>query len=1022
MCVRRKPGLWLGLLVFCALPPSASHAGDVPAPLARAHLHRVAKDGATAAWQHIDKADLDPWIVVEELLLLDEVEAAKRLAQAPLRGADPALRLYIERAPERDAELAGRVRRAQEALAGGEYEKGLSALGAEMPRGLTVGAARAIRVRIDLLEGAKRGADARRARNRLTDVLDALGWRRAAIEAYASQLAERPHDDVGPATRRILTRLVGLDQDSRHPDRSVAWCARLGALEAAHQRHGLARAWLLEADGLMQALEERSPLSPSLKAIRADTLTCLALSQIGLGEVGRGLGTALRADTAARELPSEKRVQAARALTQAHRRVGRWEEAEVHARAALAHAHDESALMQMRLRGDLAFILLKQAKVEDAQDQYAIVRKSPAVRADKTTWFTLRLHEASTWLDSPWTDATAREWQESLIDLADLRRELESLPDSFPRKLALEANTLALQGRGLNLLDRSPEAIPILRQVLDLAEREPSLRPLQRYVRLELARALRRTDAHREALALTTKSLDGLRGAVDGMLATHAMSHLTNDGVSDLVREHLAILFELGDERAIREGLEKTRGLAFESDIRRRKREHAGSRLGSSTGTIEAMARDVAVAARAYWQLNARSAPLGDRKSALDALWAKRKRLRQLEERANAAEALATREKTAPSRIAFRTAPALRPDEAVVYLAEIGSMLSLVVVHGDRLTRIDLGPRGTTEDRAFDLLTDWLDATDKACDTACVALLDAVVPKPLVAALQPEAKRSKAIAHVYVSTVGSLASMPWPALLRERLRTSGWAQASIPTISLIASQDVLRHVRNWHRGDASGPILAVGDPDYSTAAPGQERVRIRGRDWDRLKETRREVETITDLERGDMRLLGTDANERLLHECLFEAPYPFDVLHIACHGKLYDETPWLSGLALHATDDHDGLLTVEEVSRWSFPGGPRLVVLAACESGLGAPIPGEGEEGLVRAFLLAGARHVVASLWKVPDRSSSDLMIAFHRHRREGLAPAAALAAAQDDVRAAGTGRDRPPRAWAGWATWGPRQ
>jgi CHAT domain-containing protein len=74
------------------------------------------------------------------------------------------------------------------------------------------------------------------------------------------------------------------------------------------------------------------------------------------------------------------------------------------------------------------------------------------------------------------------------------------------------------------------------------------------------------------------------------------------------------------------------------------------------------------------------------------------------------------------------------------------------------------------------------------------------------------------------------------------------------------------------------------------------------------------------------------------------------------------------------------------------------VVLSACETALGAEVEGEGLMGLTRAFHLAGARTVVATLWSVGDRSSADLMERFHAHLAAGQPPAGALRAAQLEI------------------------
>lgn len=73
-----------------------------------------------------------------------------------------------------------------------------------------------------------------------------------------------------------------------------------------------------------------------------------------------------------------------------------------------------------------------------------------------------------------------------------------------------------------------------------------------------------------------------------------------------------------------------------------------------------------------------------------------------------------------------------------------------------------------------------------------------------------------------------------------------------------------------------------------------------------------------------------------------------------------------------------------------------LVVLSACETGLGKEINGEGLISLTRGFMYAGASRVVASLWKVSDVATAELMSSFYRSmERDHLAPAAALRAAQ---------------------------
>ena len=81
----------------------------------------------------------------------------------------------------------------------------------------------------------------------------------------------------------------------------------------------------------------------------------------------------------------------------------------------------------------------------------------------------------------------------------------------------------------------------------------------------------------------------------------------------------------------------------------------------------------------------------------------------------------------------------------------------------------------------------------------------------------------------------------------------------------------------------------------------------------------------------------------------------------------------------------------------AFAASP-LVILSACRTGEGELIPGEGVVGLTWAFLRAGAQGVVASLWSVEDTATTERMVAFHRHMRDGKDPIAALAAAQREI------------------------
>lgn len=124
-------------------------------------------------------------------------------------------------------------------------------------------------------------------------------------------------------------------------------------------------------------------------------------------------------------------------------------------------------------------------------------------------------------------------------------------------------------------------------------------------------------------------------------------------------------------------------------------------------------------------------------------------------------------------------------------------------------------------------------------------------------------------------------------------------------------------------------------------------------------------------------------------------------VHFATHGLLNSQHPELSGIVLSLVDEQgrtqDGFLRLNEI--YNLKLSANLVVLSACQTGLGKEIKGEGLIGLTRGFMYAGAERVAASLWKVDDAATAELMTHVYRGiLREGKTPAAALRAAQFEV------------------------
>jgi len=180
----------------------------------------------------------------------------------------------------------------------------------------------------------------------------------------------------------------------------------------------------------------------------------------------------------------------------------------------------------------------------------------------------------------------------------------------------------------------------------------------------------------------------------------------------------------------------------------------------------------------------------------------------------------------------------------------------------------------------------------------------------------------------------------------------------------------------------------------------------------RLKHSRKEVE-------GLAKLVGPAEVTLLLYDRASEAAVKaasasgnlqqYRYLHFATHGTLDRDgvkQPALV-LSLVGNTSEDGFLQMDEIAILKL--NADLVVLSACHTGQGRLRPGEGVTGLARAFLYAGSKGVVCSLWSVDDLETSHLMVDFYRNLQQGESAPEALRAAQLAMIRAG----KPPIYWA---------
>ncbi len=270
--------------------------------------------------------------------------------------------------------------------------------------------------------------------------------------------------------------------------------------------------------------------------------------------------------------------------------------------------------------------------------------------------------------------------------------------------------------------------------------------------------------------------------------------------------------------------------------------------------------------------------------------------------------------------------------------------------------------------------------------------------------------------RLVLSPDGPLATVPFGALVDDEGRhvLARWSLRYLGS-----GRDLVRATARAR--PRQGPMV-FGDPAFGQAPASSAGLRVAKRGaaieslaevlFDPLPATREEA-TMASAMLGGTLLLSEQASETALRGLAGPS-----VLHLATHGfflpdssvslGLADEaasaaladpqrTPMLragvvlAGFNRHpSTGDDDGLVTALEAASLDL-GGTKLLVLSACETGLGDASPGEGIYGLRRALSIAGAETLVMSLWRVPDAATRDLMRGFYQGLGEGLRPSEAM-------------------------------
>ena len=310
----------------------------------------------------------------------------------------------------------------------------------------------------------------------------------------------------------------------------------------------------------------------------------------------------------------------------------------------------------------------------------------------------------------------------------------------------------------------------------------------------------------------------------------------------------------------------------------------------------------------------------------------------------------------------------------------------------------------------------------------------------------------RGIKTIYYSPIGQLYSISFNALSHNSVSLS-----EKYNLHLLSSTSEVVKFKNKNDSRISEALLYGGISYDNTAgdmiaqAKQYNNTRIYTRSiendstrsgWSYLEGTEREalnIKPILDRAGISTRLLSkNEANEESFKALDNESP---SLLHIATHGFFLSDpvqielNPFMqanqkkgasnllmrSGLLFAGANKawlgdevvdgiEDGILTAEEISKLNLS-KTQMVVLSACETGLGEIVSTEGVFGLQRAFKLAGVQTLIMSLWKVPDTATSKLMINFYNNWIGGMEKHKAFQKAQQDIKK----EYSSPYYWAGF-------
>jgi len=352
----------------------------------------------------------------------------------------------------------------------------------------------------------------------------------------------------------------------------------------------------------------------------------------------------------------------------------------------------------------------------------------------------------------------------------------------------------------------------------------------------------------------------------------------------------------------------------------------------------------------------------------------------------------------------------LGADRVLIEYARGAENLYAYVLEADALTRLDLGPASDLDAQVEDYLAGMTQLENLASADEIAkrggALHDLMLA-PVLATLDRDVE-----GLVIVPTPG-LARLPFEALVTSA-DTSRGAPLGFDGIEFLAdryhvtygpSSPVLARLGELGPRRTPGRALVMGDPWYASEATGTARDprTTTTANYDRLLATKAEVVGIAealllsdadqdDEVKGDLAELVALKRERsgklesrrfdlyigeaATADRLARDLREYEVVHIAAHGEVDPEDPLRTGLILSYDGNVHGYVTLLDILDMQLDAN--LVVLSACETASGRILKGEGVQSMAQAFLQAGSRAVVASLWSVDDQATRATMSQFY--------------------------------------------